>query len=400
MNLPIPEHPLPDAYRIDRLTAEFLFPDTEAAFRRSIRETWVRQTRMAIVMAALFYLMFVFTDWVVMRGNPDYFLVMMDRFVVSLVGLSVAYFAPAIWRQMVNGRAPTLVVAVGMAGFVWKALLVPLEFGVHGMGMMAMLLGVYVFVPNRFLNALVVSLAASAGFLLVAVSHFDLSLGQILTLIALLVVTNMLGAMVAWRTSMALRTAFCDQAVLRAANDRLEREAEERRRLEGELRHRADHDDTTGVANRAAFFEAGARLCAEAEEAGRAIALVLLDVDYFKQLNGTYGHLRGDDVLRALVGVCAEVLRQPYYLARFGGEEFVVVLPGLALAEAAAVAERLRAECQRTPVLIADVAIHFTVSAGVAERRPGESLNVLLRRADEALFAAKYQGRNRVEVGA
>lgn len=398
MNLPIPEHRLSDAYRIDRLTAEFLFPETEWAFRRSIREVWVRQTRTAMVIAALFYLMFVFTDWVVMRGSPAYYLVMLNRFSVSLIGLSVAYFARPLWRQMVNGAAPTLVVGFGMIGFVWKAMLVPLEFGIHGMGMMAMLLGVYVFVPNRFLNALVVSLVASAGFLLVAMFHFNLEVGQILTLIALLVVTNILGAMVTWRTSMSMRIAFCNQTVLMAANERLEREAEERLRLETELRHRADHDETTGVANRAAFFEAAGLLFAESEAKGQPLSLLLVDVDYFKQLNGTYGHLRGDDVLRALVAVCREVLRRPHYLARFGGEEFVVMLPEATLAEAAKVAEQLRTECQRTPVAIAEVAIHFTISAGVAQRHPSEPLNALLRRADEAVFAAKYKGRNRVEA--
>ncbi|TCJ15557.1 GGDEF domain-containing protein [Parasulfuritortus cantonensis] len=398
MSLADPERHLSDVYRIDRLTAEFLFPETEQAFRSSIRDAWIEETRRAIFLAALFFLMFAFTDHVIMIGDPDYFLVLASRIVVTAVALSAAYSAQRLWRHMVDGFIPSVVVVFGLAAFVWKVTVVPVDYGVHGMGMMAMLLGVYVFIPNRFLNVVVIALVASFGFMLVTLIHFNLSLGQILTVLALLVVTNILGAMAARRTSLTMRKDYCAQAVLRAANERLEREAEERRRLEAELRHRADHDDTTGVANRAAFFDAAGRLFAETEEARQPLSLIMADVDYFKQLNGTYGHLRGDDVLRALVEVCAAVLPQPYFLARFGGEEFVVLLPGTALEGAGRVAERVRAECQRMPVAIAEVAIHFSISAGVVQRRPGERLNVLLRRADEAMFAAKYRGRNRVEV--
>lgn len=390
---------LPDAYRIDRLTAEFIFTETERQFRHHIKGSWVSDTRQAIFMAALFYLMFAITDRITMAGHPDYWLVLLNRIIVCTVGLSAAAMARQWWRYLVNGFIPTVVVGVGLAAFVWKVMLVPVEYGIHGMGMMAMLLGVYVFIPNRYINALVASVTASMFFLLVTLVHFSLSLGQWMTLLAMLLVTNILGAMVAWRTSMVMRTSYCDHAVLQAANERLEAEAEVRRRLEEVLRHRADHDETTGVANRPALFEASSHLFADAETTRRPFSLLLIDVDYFRQLNSTYGHMRGDDVLKALVMVCNAVLERPHYLSRLGGEEFVVLLPDTPLAEALSIAERLRAECQRMPVAIAEVAIHFTVSVGVVQRRPGESLNVLLRRADEAIAAAKYKGRNRVEAG-
>jgi diguanylate cyclase (GGDEF)-like protein len=85
-------------------------------------------------------------------------------------------------------------------------------------------------------------------------------------------------------------------------------------------------------------------------------------------------------------------------LARLGGEEFVMLLPGADLAAASAVAERLRAEIQRTPVRRHEATLHFTVSLGVAQWQTDESLPALMRRADEALYAAKYSGRNRTEA--
>jgi diguanylate cyclase (GGDEF)-like protein len=392
--------PLPDAYRIDRLTAEFVFPETEQAFRASIKTTWVHDTRQTIFLAAVFYLLFAITDYMVMGAGPDYTMVLLNRVIVCAVGISAALTGMRLWSLMVNGFIPTLVMTIAMAAFVINVTLIPLDYGVHGMGMMLMLWGVYAFIPNRFIASLAISIAASLAFMMVTVLHFGLALGSMATLMVMLLVTNILGGMVSWRGSVAMREAYCGHAVLSAANDRLEREAVVRGRLEDELRQRADRDDTTGVANRAALFELASRLCAEADATRGSLSLLLIDIDYFKQINGTYGHMRGDEVLRALVGVCRSVLERPHFLARLGGEEFVVLLPETAQVEATRLAERVRAECQRAPVAIAEVAIHFTVCVGVAQRLPGEGLNILLRRADEAVSAAKYKGRNRVEAAA
>lgn len=391
---------LSDAYRIDRLSAEFIVPETEWEFRAYIRAGRVRDTRQAIILAALFYLMFAVSDFLVMGAGREYLLVLSSRVVVCAVGLTAAYLADRYWRQLVSGLIPTVVVAIALAAFIAKTLMVPLEHGVHGMGMMAMLLGVYVFIPNRFVATLAVSVPASIAFLLTVMIHYSLPSGESATLLAMLVVTNALGAMTAWRMSVLTREEYCDTAMLMAANQRLLREADERLRLETVLRQRADQDDTTGVANRLAFFETAGQLLARAEETREPLSLILIDVDYFKQLNGTYGHLRGDEVLKALVEVCRAEMAPGQFLARFGGEEFVALLPAMALPEATRLAERIRAECQRMPVSGAEVTIHFTVSVGVVQRRPHESFSPLLRRADEAVATAKYKGRNRIESAA
>jgi diguanylate cyclase (GGDEF)-like protein len=391
---------LSDAYRIDRLTAEFIFPETEREFRGYIRASRVRDTRQAIVLAALFYLMFAVTDFLVMGSGEEYLMVLANRVGVCAVGLTAAFLADRYWWQLVNGLIPTVVVATALAAFIVKTMMVPLEYGVHGMGMMAMLLGVYVFIPNRFIAALAVSVPASVVFLLTVTLHYGLPFGQLATLMAMLVVTNVLGAMAAWRISILTREEYCDTAVLMAANQSLLREAEERLRLEAVLRQRAEQDEATGIANRSAFFETAGGMLARAEETRAPLSLILVEVDYFKQLNGTYGHTCGDEVLKALVEVCRAVMAPGQFLARFGGEEFVALLPHTDLAEAADLAERIRAECQRMPVTIADVMIHFTVSVGAVQRRANEPVGVILRRADEAVSVAKYKGRNRIEAAA
>lgn len=387
-----------DAYRIDRLTAEFYYPETEALFQAYIKSHWLHETRHAILLAGVFYLVFAITDFLMMGYGQEYLLVLLVRLVVTVVGLAVAYLSGRFWRRMVDGSLPTVVVSLAMVGFIVKTLYVPHDYGAHGMGMMAMLLGVYAFIPNRFIYRVAVCGLASVAFLIAMMTQYGLPVGPLAYLATLLVVTNVIGVMVAWRRSMAMHEVFSDHTVLMAANQRLEQEADMRQRLEASLRKRADVDDTTGVANRAMLFERANRLIMDAKETRNPLTLVLLDIDYFKQLNGTYGHMCGDDVLRMLVSAATAVLKPEHFLARLGGEEFVVLMPDTRVEEAAKLADRVRAECQRMPVDKAEISIHFTLSAGVALWRPGESITVLLRRADEAVSAAKYKGRNRVEL--
>lgn len=387
-----------EAYRIDRLTAEFYYPETEEKFQAYIKTRWLHETRYAILLAGVFYLIFAITDFLMMGYGEEYLLVLLTRVVVTAVGLTVVFLSSRYWKMVVTGVLPTVVVSLAMAGFIVKTLYVPHDYGAHGMGMMAMLLGVYAFIPNRFIYRLTVSGLSSVAFLIAMMTQYGLPIGPLAYLTTLLVVTNVLGVMVAWRRSMAMHEVFSDHAVLKAANQRLEKEAEVRQRLEASLRKRADVDDTTGVANRATLFERANRLIMEAKETGTPLALVLLDVDYFKQLNGTYGHMCGDDVLRALVAAATALIKPAHFLARLGGEEFIVLMPDTQADDAVRLADRVRAECQRMPVDKAEITVHFTLSAGVAMWRPGESINVLLRRADEAVSAAKYKGRNRVEL--
>ncbi len=387
-----------DAYRIDRLTAEFYYPETETLFQDYVKLSWLHETRYAILLAGVFYLVFAITDFLMMGYGEEYLLVLLMRLIVAMVGITVAYQARRYWRLVVNGVLPTVVVSLAMAGFIVKTLYVPHDYGAHGMGMMAMLLGVYAFIPNRFIYRLAVSGLASVAFLIAMMTQYGLLIGPLAYLATLLIVTNMIGVMVAWRRSMAMHEVFSDHAVLKAANERLENEVEVRLRLEASLRKRADVDDTTGVANRTTLFEQANRMIMAAKETRNPLALVLLDVDYFKQLNGAYGHMCGDDVLRTLVSAATAMMKPGHFLARLGGEVFVILMPDTQADEAGRLADRIRAECQRMPVDKAEITVHFTLSAGVALWRPGESINVLLRRADEAVSAAKYKGRNRVEL--
>ncbi|MEW6371731.1 MAG: GGDEF domain-containing protein [Pseudomonadota bacterium] len=168
-------------------------------------------------------------------------------------------------------------------------------------------------------------------------------------------------------------------------------------RVLSDTAYAADHDHLTGAPSRRAFFAFAEREHARARRHGSGLGLLLFDVDHFKRINDTYGHGVGDQVLRDLVRHTQEVVRKIDYCARIGGEEFAVLLPDAGLDTAQAVAERLRAALDRTLHLApSTTGIAYTVSIGVAMLEEGEAFMGLMARADQALYAAKEGGRNRV----
>jgi diguanylate cyclase (GGDEF)-like protein/PAS domain S-box-containing protein len=165
--------------------------------------------------------------------------------------------------------------------------------------------------------------------------------------------------------------------------------------LEERLRKLATTDELTGAFNRRHFFELAQGELERAERYGRVTSLAMLDVDHFKRINDERGHAAGDTALRNLVAVLHEVVRSVDVIARLGGEEFVLLFPETSLAAAAATAERVR---RTVAERCAAGGRPLTISIGVAERRPTETLGDLLKRADEGLYRAKAAGRDRVVV--
>lgn len=171
------------------------------------------------------------------------------------------------------------------------------------------------------------------------------------------------------------------------------------RQAERALKRLAQEDALTGIANRRCFSAEAERALHTAERHGGALTLLLLDVDHFKRVNDEHGHNVGDEVLVELARRLREVLRKSDLGGRWGGEEFIALLHGSPDA-ALGFAERLRRSVADQPFQTAAGPLHITVSGGCAGHRPGDSLSSLVGRADQALYAAKGQGRNRVQAEA
>jgi two-component system, cell cycle response regulator len=162
----------------------------------------------------------------------------------------------------------------------------------------------------------------------------------------------------------------------------------------------ATHDFLTRLWNRAAIMDTLGRELARQRREKAPLAIIMADIDHFKRVNDVYGHLTGDAVLREASRRLEFHVRPYDAVGRFGGEEFVLVVPGCGIQDARRLAERLRLAFSETPMVTSEGELHVTLSFGVAVVDSGRECDSdsLIRAADEALYRAKNGGRNRVEV--
>ena len=203
-----------------------------------------------------------------------------------------------------------------------------------------------------------------------------------------------------------IKTLISSTTIVRDTTERVQAELEasraEMQQLRdslGELRTEALSDPLTGLHNRRGFERTLAELYGPDSAGLQSAGLLLADIDHFKKVNDTYGHLVGDQVIRATAQVLKSVVKGRDVVARFGGEEFIILLPDTPGHGALALAEQVRSEFARLRIrrngsdeLIAQI----TISVGVAAPMPGESVEQAINRADKALYKAKNDGRNRV----
>lgn len=167
-------------------------------------------------------------------------------------------------------------------------------------------------------------------------------------------------------------------------------------RAQARAEHLARTDPLTGLLNRRAFLEHAAPVWSTARRSQRPLAAMMVDIDFFKKINDTHGHAMGDKVLQAVSALLPEVCRSSDIVARWGGEEFVILLPETNAEQASLLAERLRSKIAALRLGTLRKPIKLSASFGIAERSAHESLDQLINDADEWLYRAKQTGRNRV----
>jgi diguanylate cyclase (GGDEF)-like protein len=168
--------------------------------------------------------------------------------------------------------------------------------------------------------------------------------------------------------------------------------------LQQQTQYQATHDALTGAWNRGSVMEALTREIARSRRSFEPLSAMMLDLDKFKDINDTYGHEAGDIVLKEFTARTMRCLRDYDFFGRYGGEEFLAILTNCAAAEAIRAAERIRQAVSGTPMRVMGSEIKLTVSIGVSQFRAADLVEELVRRADQALYAAKRAGRNCVQA--
>lgn len=168
--------------------------------------------------------------------------------------------------------------------------------------------------------------------------------------------------------------------------------------LEAALRHLAESDPLTQILNRVGIMTELGRRFAEFQRYGSVFSVLMIDVDHFKQVNDRLGHLAGDQVLRRVAGIVRSALREVDSVGRYGGEEFLVVLPGTRLDSAVNTADRIRIAIEQIPIRVEREQVRVTVSIGAVSAEPGgpDTVDKLIDGADRCMYEAKHSGRNRV----
>lgn len=365
-------------------------PALRDAFHAYQDEHYRRFLLVVTLLGQAAYLSYVLADMIVV---PDVFglsLAVRSAYVALVLPLTLAAF---LWSRNIRLLDLLLPTQIFFAAILWFWLLArsrsPWVPSYQYASVIFIVLA-NLCVQVRFLPSLAISLLISA-----AIMHgvYRLAAGnqEVVLVFSLVYLPVLLFSLfISWSTTLDRRRAF-----LRALLDRMTRE--DLSAANDKLQALAHLDPLTGLSNRRDFEARALYELARAQRHRRPLSVLSLDVDHFKRINDSHGHDVGDEVLRVLAGVARQELREHDLLARFGGEEFVALLPDTALDEALVVAERLRGVLGACQVPMDGGAVRFTISAGVAQLADdGSGLVSLLKAADKALYRAKQQGRNQV----
>ena len=366
---------------INSRTGEFVHAATETAFLKHKQEQTQSLLAFTLTFCTVFYVSFFVTDVAALGWGADTKTLLAARLLVGATSAGCAWLA---WRRAFSVRstriAASVAEAMALGCFMFIAVLRPAEFHWHAMSLAIMLVVVYLYIPNRLRYATILAVAATLAFVVLAGEYGRLSAADKLTMGMLLVLVNTFGFLAARRFNYVSREEFRSWSV---------------------LKHAAERDHLTGCYNRRYLHE---QLMGAVPEAS-SLSVVLCDIDHFKRINDTHGHGDGDLVLRGFARILEDATRDGVdSVVRYGGEEFLIVMPGTDLAGGVALAEHLRVTLAAVAVVSNDgvTRLRATASFGVAtidlaQLRLDAPLRHLISAADELMYRAKRNGRNRIE---
>lgn len=383
-------------YQISALSAEFIEPSEEQAFRAYIRPLAARNLRVALIVWGSLLLLFAGQDWLSLGWSTEFMILLGCRILQAGMVFTFAFMLSRKPQLVSSGRVATALEIIGFFLFMPVYFLLP-EVAAFTIGVVGlMLLSMFLFVPNRLLLTL---LAALVGMVLTLSCMVFNGRGMGILFGAFLILTLpvITGYFAAQQLQIVQRRQYAMFNQAKEANLALQQEVERRKLLEQELKRQATTDPLTGLFNRRQYEMLFRRERERCRRQGTAICVAMVDLDYFKALNDELGHDCGDMALKHVAALFTNQLREGDVVGRFGGEEFIILLPDTGAAEAERVIERLRKTLENTPVTLQGEPRKITATFSISAVLDSETdISETLRRVDEGLYSGKRAGRNRV----
>lgn len=385
-------------YRISRLWAEFVDPAMERAYRLHMQPLLARHLRVALWVWGCLLLAFGLQDLQALGMSDEFLILAGCRALQAALVFALALLLPRYPGLAASGYAVTALEITGLVLFLPIYFLRPDIATITVMVLALMLLAMFLFVPNRLKLTL---LSAAVGVALILVSIWSKGLGADVFIGALILMSlpMITGFFATQQLHTVQRRQFAMYSQARRANRELKKEVERRRLLEEELKRQATTDPLTGLFNRRQYEMLFRRERERCRRQGSAICVAMADLDRFKALNDEFGHDGGDEALRHVARLFTSKLREGDVVGRFGGEEFIILLPDTGVAEAERVVERLRQALEEEPLMVAGSPCSLTATFSLSLVLDSENdISETLRRVDAGLYRGKRAGRNQVVV--
>lgn len=382
-----------------RLSLKFTDKSIEEEFRKDYFAKSLRKHRAALLMATFLYAVFGLLDWIIIPEQRYACWIIRFCFVCPLL-IWTYFFSYSHQYQKIQSANALLVgltASIGLIGIISIAS-TPGNY-LYYAGLLLCVLFYFEFIPNQVISNILAW--STFGFYVTAAVLFTSTPWPFLfNNIFILFFFNIAGMFVCYSLESSQRKEYLHRRTIQLQADQLSQALcdveKERRRVE-EL---SQLDPLTGLANRRHFFVEAEREFRRKNRLHHSLTVMMLDLDYFKTVNDTYGHAIGDQVLQKVAAIIACEVRCSDRVCRYGGEEFAVLLPETGYNSAIQLGKRLLQKIAQSSILTGKGPVCISASMGIAalESEETATIEVLLERADEALYLAKNAGRNQLRI--
>jgi len=377
---------------INKLTVQFNNKRFETIFLKSILPAQIKFFINAALIGTMATILFLIPDYVKSGWNKQFVESLISRMTISSFVLFFVYLVKKIKNPYIFHNMLFLIALSITANTTFVVIKMNNHSVIYAMSEVIAIMVYYIFLQQRFLFSLT---TAISGTIIIFYAHLhfgNLDTVSLETIFMAFLLTNIFGIIYNRSLNYSLRQNFSSLEYERKINIRLEKEITQRQKLEQTLIDIARIDSMTGLYNRRFFIELCEKELNRQERYHTHFSLLMIDCDHFKNINDKFGHAQGDNVLIALSTIFQTITRKSDIIARVGGEEFMIILQETNLEDAYLMAEKIRKEISER--MISNH--HITVSIGVTQSQPQETLESILSRVDKALYSAKTTGRNRV----